>query len=203
MYFILPTLYSLLCVMAPCIIYMVFFCKKNTLKHNILILIFMLYCWKVFELTGTGGLTDIFYRPDTGRKFSLVQGSVNLVPFSGLNISFILNIVMCVPLGFLLPIIWKSYRKIVPVFLAGALFSLIIEVSQIITTRATDIDDLIANIFGAVIGFILWAVLSRVVSLKDKSSTVDYLEPYIYILIGFTGKFLLYFPFWFAFEVLS
>ena len=177
MYFILPTLYSLLCVMAPCIIYMVFFCKKNTLKHNILILIFMLYCWKVFELTGTGGLTDIFYRPDTGRKFSLVQGSVNLVPFSGLNISFILNIVMCVPLGFLLPIIWKSYRKIVPVFLAGALFSLIIEVSQIITTRATDIDDLIANTFGAVIGFILWAVLSRVVSLKDKSSTVDYLEP--------------------------
>ncbi len=29
MYFILPTLYSLLCVMAPCIIYMVFFCKKK------------------------------------------------------------------------------------------------------------------------------------------------------------------------------
>lgn len=28
MYFILPTLYSLLCVMAPCIIYMVFFAKK-------------------------------------------------------------------------------------------------------------------------------------------------------------------------------
>ncbi len=36
------------------------FLQKNTLKHNILILIFMLYCWKVFELTGTGGLTDIF-----------------------------------------------------------------------------------------------------------------------------------------------
>ncbi|MGC3083246.1 VanZ family protein, partial [Enterococcus faecium] len=77
--------------------------------------------------------------------------------------------------------------------------SLIIEVSQIITTRATDIDDFIANTLGAVIGFILWAVLSRVVSLKDKSSTVDYLEPYIYILIGFTGKLLKYFPFWFAF----
>ncbi len=29
MYFILPTLYSLLCVMAPCIIYMVFFLQKK------------------------------------------------------------------------------------------------------------------------------------------------------------------------------
>lgn len=203
MNFILSTLYSILCVMAPCLIYMLRFCKKRTLKYKVLVLIFLLYCWKVFTLTGSGGLTDIFYRPDTGEKFSLIQGSLNLRPFRGLNISFLLNIIMCVPLGFLLPIIWKSYRKIVPVFLAGALFSLIIEISQIITTRATDVDDLLANTAGAVLGFILWAVLNRLVPLKDKSAAADYAEPFIFILIGFAGKFLLYFPFWFAFEVLS
>lgn len=182
---------------------MLFFCKTKTLKYTLSVFIFLLYCWKVFDLTGTGGLTDIFYRPDTGEKFHFIQGNINLIPFSGLNTGFILNIIMCVPLGFLLPAIWKNYRRIVPVFFAGVAFSLMIEVSQIITTRSTDIDDLTANTAGTVLGFILWSVLNKIVPLKAQSDSQSWTEPVVFILLGFAGKFLLYFPFWFVFEVLS
>lgn len=67
----------------------------------------------------------------------------------------ILNIIMFMPLGFLLPLIWKSFRNGVGVLVTGVGFSLAIEIAQLFNRRLTDVDDLIMNTMGTLIGFII------------------------------------------------
>ena len=96
------TIYSLLCAFLPCLIYLIFKDRKERKFYLIFILLFILYIRMVYTVTGAGGLTDIIYAPE-GR---INKPNVNLIPFStGINFSFYLNIIMCIPLGFLLPFI--------------------------------------------------------------------------------------------------
>lgn len=71
---------------------------------------------------------------------------------SWLNV--LLNIAMFLPLGVLLPLIWKSFRKWYWMLAAGFAVSMFFELSQYITGRGIlDVDDLFANTLGAMMGF--------------------------------------------------
>lgn len=70
-----------------------------------------------------------------------------------LILGMILNIVMFLPFGSFLPIYFKHFRKMQITVLAGFLMSLSIEIMQLFTLRATDIDDLIMNTIGALAGY--------------------------------------------------
>ena len=70
-----------------------------------------------------------------------------------LILGMILNIVMFLPFGSFLPIYFKHFRKMQITGLAGFLMSLSIEIMQLFTFRATDIDDLIMNTIGALAGY--------------------------------------------------
>ena len=74
----------------------------------------------------------------------------------------LLNVAMFVPLGFLLPILWKIFRKWYVMAPAGFAVSLGIELFQLATGRGIcDVDDLLANTLGALIGyFLIMTVLS-------------------------------------------
>ncbi|MDR1101328.1 MAG: VanZ family protein, partial [Clostridiales bacterium] len=73
---------------------------------------------------------------------------------------FLLNIIMMVPLGLLIPIVFpKKMRGFTGVTAVAFCASLATEVLQIFTGRGSDIDDLIANTLGGVCGFALWAIL--------------------------------------------
>ena len=85
----------------------------------------------------------------------------NAVPFIDFftNIEqYILNVVLFVPLGFLLPALWEGFAKKRTVLAAGFLLSLLIEVLQIFSYRVTDVDDLIMNTLGALAGYLLFAL---------------------------------------------
>ena len=70
----------------------------------------------------------------------------------------IINILMFIPIGFLLGI--KVGWKGIPI---AALFSLIIELIQLITHRGLfEFDDIIHNTLGTVIGFGIYALLGKV-----------------------------------------
>lgn len=79
---------------------------------------------------------------------------------SWLNV--LLNLALFLPLGVLLPLIWKPFRKWYWMLLAGFGTSLFFELSQYITGRGVlDVDDLFANTVGAMMGFCaVMAVLS-------------------------------------------
>lgn len=73
------TIYSLLCAVLPCFIYLLVWGRKKPLLHSVWVMIFVLYCWQVYDITGAGGLSDILYRPEGSINPSFIQGTVNLI----------------------------------------------------------------------------------------------------------------------------
>lgn len=90
------------------------------------------------------------------------------------------------PLGFLLPLIWKNFRNIINVSLTGLGFSLAIELCQLFNLRATDIDDLMMNTLGAVLGYFIWVGVNNLFNLIKKK-----IFSHLYIKILFKMKLLL------------
>lgn len=74
-------------------------------------------------------------------------------------INFLGNVVMFMPIGFCIPLLWNvSKRKVV---LIGAGTSLFIECTQLFLRRGTDIDDLILNTIGVCIGLVVYICISK------------------------------------------
>ena len=144
---------------------------------------------------------NIFYAPKGGDNTSIIQANINLIPFNIIEKTFYLNILMLVPFGFLVPFIWKNYRKFYKTLFLGAGFSLMIEISQLITNRTTDVNDLIANTMGALIGYIIWQIVSLCFGEHLKKPVKGKSDVIWYILLSFLGMFFLYYPFWFSWNI--
>ena len=77
--------------------------------------------------------------------------------------STILNVFLFVPLGILLPFLWKRYDALKDTLLLGSALSLSIELLQILTYRTTDINDIITNTLGTASGYYIFRVTSRII----------------------------------------
>lgn len=129
--------------------------NKRNLK-KIVVVLFAIYIFAVLWIT----LID---RESGNRR-------ANLVPFwelanviKGVERSFYIgqifgNLVMLMPLGFMLPIIRKVSLK--QVLLISLCFSAVIELTQFITGRGLmEFDDVFNNTVGAVLGYKVYDVL--------------------------------------------
>ena len=94
-----------------------------------------------------------------GMQYIVWDPTINLIPFQDFSRSnimgMVLNAVMFAPLGFLLPAYFERYRHWGRTLAAGFLTSLTVEIIQLFTFRATDVDDLIMNTLGTVVGFLI------------------------------------------------
>ena len=92
---------------------------------------------------------------------ALLQGSDGgLVRHAWVNL--VGNIVMFVPLGYLLPNIWKKLRKFYKTLVATLGIILVIEILQFITGLGSfDVDDFILNCLGVITGYCLWKIMNR------------------------------------------
>lgn len=113
-----------------------------------------LYLNAMYIVVGVPGVQYIVWDP-----------TVNLIPFQDFSASniegMILNAIMFAPLGFLLPTCFERYRHWGRTLTAGFLTSLTVELIQLFTFRATDVDDLIMNTLGTVVGFLIAKVIFR------------------------------------------
>lgn len=73
-------------------------------------------------------------------------GSVSL-----LNITA--NLLLFSPIGFFVPILWKEKNRLKTILLLGLLVTIFVESIQYFIGRSTDIDDVILNTVGVIIGF--------------------------------------------------
>ena len=98
--------------------------------------------------------------------------SLNLVPFRGLQETWgmpepkkiaqtVANVVMFIPLGLMMPVAFRRMRNFWKTALSLALFSFAIEFTQYFTGRSADIDDLMLNTLGGVLGYLLFFVVSK------------------------------------------
>lgn len=192
-------IYPILCVFVPCVIYQIFLYRKSTVYEKIIKgnlawrYIFILYLYMVMNVVGMGSIWEI------GKYDSIIRlDEIKLIPFQSEGLlTYILNIIMLTPLGFLLPLIWKKYRVISKTVIAGFLFSLSIELGQLFNRRSTEIDDILMNVLGAILGFGIWLLFNKLFKSKPKDVNVFRDEPLIYLLLSVLGTFFLYNWRWF------
>lgn len=163
---------------------------KENRGHIICLIIFAVYMIGVFHFTGAGTIFDIWHY---GMEFH--EEGINLMPFSDPYIDYVgygLNVVLFLPLGFLLPLAWSAFNKVRYALVSGLLISLLVELSQLLNFRSTDIDDLILNTAGAVIGFFMFRFCSFVMKRDKAVREYGKWEIVVYVLAIFAGHFFLY-----------
>lgn len=73
------------------------------------------------------------------------------------------NVVAFMPFGFILPEVWDQLNRWYTITLMGFLFSLLIETVQLVSRVGSfDVDDLLLNTIGALIGYIAFVVAKGV-----------------------------------------
>lgn len=143
---------------------------------------FVLYIAAVADVTGMGSLMS-------GLRLGIDYGTINLIPFSQeIDVTgYLLNIVMLAPFGFLYPSL-KRGAGLAETMACGFGVSLFIEISQLFCWRSTDVDDLICNTLGAVVGYSLFKAASGVLKWTPR----DDVKPMALALIMLVGRFLIY-----------
>ncbi len=141
-------------------------------------LLFAAYClvmlWLLFGQrigqSGSGSYAQelekhLLYRPlETIRRFLWVlRYSSNEAHIRHAWVNLVGNVVMFVPLGFFASCFWRKMRKLGWHLLAMALTIVAIELLQMFTLLGKcDVDDLILNLVGTTIGFLLWKLWQRI-----------------------------------------
>jgi glycopeptide antibiotics resistance protein len=79
------------------------------------------------------------------------------------------NILLFLPLGFLLPLIHRKMRNFFYMTLIGILLSTFIELIQFtVAKRIFDVDDIFLNTVGAILGFILFHLIALLYRITTK-----------------------------------
>lgn len=156
--------------------------KKFVLYEELLKLFFIIYILCLFQIV-------------TAQDVSF--GGVNIIPFkeifryeAGTYLFYkniLGNVLLFLPFGFFVGYFIKV-NKISVVFLITFIISLSIETIQLSIGRVFDVDDVILNVLGGLIGFILYKVLNKAIPDKLKKNWI--LNIIIIILIILVVRFL-------------
>ncbi|WP_282156325.1 VanZ family protein [Cytobacillus gottheilii] len=159
---------------------------KNTNMYILFFSIFYFYILNVLKYTifpiaiGTPSVEAM-------KATTTISSSINLIPFQYQQLQqTLLNILLFIPFGFGLPYIKKVNLRSLIVF--GLIFSLIIELIQLTISmvigyayRVIDINDILANTMGAVVGYLIFIVFSKVVisTLRNFNTSQSQLSPFL------------------------
>ena len=119
----------------------------HNIKKTAAYIIFILYLTAMCLLVGFPCVTGI-----------KIGWSYNFIPLYGmLNdiTNSYLNVLLFIPLGIFVPCLWPNHRSMMKTVGLGLMTSLGIEILQIFTFRATDINDVITNVAGTMIGYLI------------------------------------------------
>lgn len=157
--------------------------------YKVSLAIFAILVCGMLSVTGVPSIYDIVR---TG--FEIRPDAINFIPFSDPEFDieqYALNIALFVPLGFLLPFVWKSYENLPRTLLLGLGFSVLIELFQLFSFRATDVDDLILNALGTLMGFGVFCLLRKVSGREPLVDTQKAVLPIIIVIAALAGRFFL------------
>lgn len=149
----LEMFFSGLCALLVLLVFRLTLGKRLSGGSRFALILLVLYLSAMFNVVGLPGIPYLGWDP-----------TVNLVPFSDYQDRRFLwlsgmNVLMTVPLGFFLPLVWRRYQSFSSTLFAGFFTSLAMELLQLFSSRATDVDDLIFNTLGVCLGWCLAKVL--------------------------------------------
>lgn len=156
--------------------------KKFILHEELLLLLFITYILFLFELVTS---RDVY------------MNGTNLVPFremfrypvgsENFNRQVIGNILLFMPFGFFATY-YTKIKKISSISFMSILVSLTIEVVQKYIGRSFDVDDIILNVVGGILGFLVYigldAIRKKLPSIFQKDGFYNFLSILLVIIIG-------------------
>ena len=120
----------------------------------------------------------LIFSEEWGRTFLEGEYRYNLVPFVEIRRFWIYreqlgtfavftnifgNVIGFLPFGFILPVIFRRMNSGFLICISGFILSLTVEVIQLITkVGCFDVDDLILNTLGAVLGYVLFVICNHI-----------------------------------------
>lgn len=126
--------------------------KQRNRSGKIMYMLFAVYLAAVFSATGIPWYRDVI----------VTDMGVSWIPFADFLNSpvqyiknSVLNVVLFVPAGIFLPLLWKEFQRLRNTAVFGLVLSLGIEILQLFTFRLTDVDDLIMNTAGSMLGYLI------------------------------------------------
>ena len=151
-------------------------------KRTIVSMIFGFYLTAIFSLVGFPTI-----------RFLRIDFTLNIIPFITMVSDYVnawLNVLLFIPFGFFLPILWSRFQNIKNVVLIGLIATCMIEMSQIFTYRATDINDIITNMMGTIIGYFTarWITNNFTKRILPGSSNSDF-----YVICGLVVLIMFFF----------
>lgn len=152
--------------------------KKAAVKRNVAgRILFLAYCalmlWLLFGQRYEGTqLRELLENADRRANFvpfetvrlylRLLKNGASESLLRHAVINLVGNVVMFVPLGWLLPAVWERLRGFFKTFLLCAAIICLVEAVQYATALGScDIDDLILNLIGATLGYAFWRLTRR------------------------------------------
>ncbi len=162
--------------------------------HTLFLLLYLCTLTGIYSVTGI---------PDV--KYFRFDFSLNLIPMVDIlnsPMQYLLNILLFLPVGFLLPLLFDEYTDWKQVLKFCCFLTIFIVVAQVFTFRTTDIDDLITNLLGAGIGCLLVRLSAERMKLRIPFNIEnDYEEQHgqwSYLILLFLQQFFIQ-PYWSAF----
>jgi len=157
------------CIMFVIMIVGVYKKRQDTFLQAFIQSSFLVYVFMVLTLTGYfllfrevaahGWWQKVLHRIHTKERINL-HPFLMFKQFEIASYQVIGNLVMLLPLGIYIPLLFPKLSGLFRVFIISLLVSISIELMQLITSvRSTDIDDVILNTSGAITGYIIYRFL--------------------------------------------
>ena len=137
--------------------------------------VFLVFMTALLALTFRGELGNLEWSLQNAAQRLYTGQGINLVPFhtirgycgrylwSGLFlVNVVGNIVMFVPWGFGLALLWRRNQRVWRIALFSLLLPIFIETVQLFTLRSVDVDDVLLNFLGGCLGGLLYAAARRI-----------------------------------------
>lgn len=183
--------------------------KKRTSLYNAGIILLSVVMVIIFSLRGVSPISgfnieiridEISFIPFRG-IIEMLQGGLTLHTF----VNILGNIIMFMPMGFLLPLLFSNLYSLKKTVAVGFGTSLLIEFTQLFLIRATDIDDLILNTLGTMLGYLVFLTFKKLLSRLTGKFSIEsigienklmlwscILVPYMVIIMaGFYDRYIL------------
>ncbi|MBM6829100.1 VanZ family protein [Anaerotignum lactatifermentans] len=116
------------------------------------------FCFYLIGLAAATGVAALLFQAPV---FAPYWNGILLADLFLCPEQYVLNIILFLPLGFLAPLLWASWRQERKVMLLGFGVSALIEILQMFCGRTTDVDDLLMNTMGAVLGYLFFCWVQR------------------------------------------
>ena len=159
--------------------------KQYKYIRLICLLAFFIYLYCLIDITQF----PIYMSPSMEETLGgNIFNSIHLIPIIDIfNITSLYNVIATIPMGFLIPLIFRNKFSFKKMTLIGICTGIILELGQLCqllvigyTLREVDINDVICNAIGVMLGYFAFKALCKMIfSVSEKANMTNFIVDYL------------------------